>query len=105
MVAETPVEDHAAGSGKRAHGLLDRNWFFEGEKRACVVEAIIAAGPAHDNERHSVGALFDALELIEELRAAVQVAVDNQSVDFRFSDPRQGALRFLFHCNFYVKTA
>ena len=105
MVAQASVEDHAAGGGKRAHGLFHGYGFFKGENRATIVEILVALWPAHNHQRHCLGRIFGTLQFAQELCAAVQIAIHNERVDFIFVEPGHGPLRLALDGHVHVKTA
>ena len=45
------------------------------------------------------------LQLAKELAGAVQVAVDNQSIDFRVGEPGESSLRFALDGHIHVQAA
>ncbi len=81
MVAQAPVKNHAAGRGERAHRLVDRDWFLEGEQCSGGIETGSALVASHDDERNRALSVRRSLEFAKELRASIQIAIDDKCVD------------------------
>src|SRR3954471_11700369 len=104
MVAKAAVEDHAAGGRKRAYCLLDGDGLFEGKQCAGLVESSHALAVAHNHERDSIE-LPRGLQFPKKLRAAVQITIDDEGVNFGAGKLLHGSPGFAFDRNIHVKTA
>jgi hypothetical protein len=104
VIAQATVENHIARGGKRAYRLLHRNRFLEGKQRASRFDGL-GRWRSHDDERHGVQLTFALLQFVEKLGAAVEIAVDNEGVDFGTVEAGHGPLWFLFDGHIHVETA
>ncbi len=102
VVAKPAVEDHVAGRGKSAHGLLHRDRFFENEGGGRVLKFCASVRTADDDQRHGIQSSAQAAQ---KTGAAFEVAVDDQSVDFCFRQLGARPRRFWFHIHADVQTA
>ena len=71
---------------------------------ARLIERLGALRAAHDDQRDGLR-IFSGLEFLQELRAAVQIAVHDEGIDLRFAEPGHRPLRFVLDGNVHVKTA
>lgn len=55
MVAEASIDDHVTGGRESADGIFYRDWLFEGEQSAGLVEVAYGIAPSHDDQRNGVG--------------------------------------------------
>ena len=60
---------------------------------------------AHNHQRHRTRARSFALQFAKQLPRAIQVTVNNQSINFGFREPGEGSLRFALDSNIHVQAA
>jgi hypothetical protein len=105
MVAQAAVKNHIAGGGERVHGLFYRDGLVKRKHCAAVFHIAMALRATHDYERDSADARNFALQLAKKLAGTVEVAIDNESVDFGFGEPGKSPLRIVLDGNIHVKAA
>ena len=105
VIAKASVKNHAARRGECANCLFHGDGLLKGEECAGGVEARCAALSTHDDERNRALMLVGVLQLAQELRTAIQIAVDDQCVNLGLSQPFEGFLWFFLNGNVNLKTA
>src|SRR5208282_2368263 len=102
VVAQTAVENHIARRRERSHRLLHGNRLVESKHRARSMHLKSPLRAAHDHQRYCTRARTFLLQFTKKLSRAIQVTVNNQSIDLRLSEPRQSSLRFALDGNIDV---
>jgi hypothetical protein len=66
---------------------------------------LLALRASHDHQRHGAYARSSLLQLAKKLPGAVQIAIDDERIDFAVGELLQGALRFAFDGDIHVQTS
>src|SRR5580700_9681855 len=82
VIAQASVKNHVASCGECAHGLLHGDWLVEGEHCSGSLHVRPALLAAHDYQRYGAGARSFLLQFAKELACAIQVTVNDESVNF-----------------------